>query len=113
MDADQLLFSYGTLQRVDMQLDTFGRLLDGDADILPGYTIDYAEVSDRRTGDGSPRSVRPLVRPTGNRLDKVVGRALWVTEDELEACDEYEVSLYRRVAVVLGSGRAAWAYITN
>ncbi|WP_228479270.1 gamma-glutamylcyclotransferase family protein [Microbacterium atlanticum] len=107
----QLLFTYGTLQHPDVQLDTFGRLLDGDDDALPGYTVDYAEIEDRRVVDLSGLSVHPVVRETGNPLDKVVGRALRVTDEEIEAADEYEVALYRRISVVLASGRRAWVYV--
>lgn len=107
----QLLFSYGTLQHPSVQLETFGRLLEGADDALPGYTIDYVEIDDARVVELSGLAVHPVVRPTGNPLDKVVGRALRITEDELEASDEYEVPLYRRVAVVLSSGRLAWVYV--
>lgn len=111
MAADQLLFTYGTLQHPDVQLDTFGRLLEGEDDILAGYTIDYAEIEDHRVVDVSGTSVHPIVRETGSPLDKIVGKAMWVTEDELEASDEYQVTLYRRASVVLASGRAAWVYV--
>lgn len=110
--ADQLLFSYGTLQQAEVQLDTFGRLLAGDADTLPGYTTDYTEIEDHRVVDLSGLAVHPIVRPTGNDRDRVFGKALLVTEAELDAADEYEVSLYRRVAVTLASGRPAWVYVT-
>lgn len=110
--AHQLLFSYGTLRQPEVQLDTFGRLLDGEDDTLPGYTTDYIEIEDRRVVDLSGLSVHPVVRPTGNARDKVMGTALRVTEDELDAADEYEVSLYLRVPVTLASGRAAWVYVS-
>jgi len=110
--ADQLLFSYGTLQTPEVQLDTFGRLIDGEDDTLPGFTIDYAEIEDHRVVDLSGLSIHPIVRPTGDVRDKVMGRALRVTEDELDAADEYEVSLYRRAAVTLASGRTAWVYVS-
>lgn len=110
---DQLLFSYGTLQNPDVQLDTFGRLLEVEDDALPGYTVDYTEIEDPRVVDLSGLSVHPVVRPTGNALDKVTGKVLRVTEDELDAADEYEVALYRRVQVRLRSGRAAWVYVSN
>jgi hypothetical protein len=110
--ADQLLFSYGTLQHPQVQLDTFGRLLETEDDVLPGYTVDYAEIEDTRVVEVSGLSVHPIVRETGNPLDKVVGKVLWVTEDEVDASDEYEVTLYRRVSVVLASGRTAWAYVS-
>ncbi|WP_344736828.1 gamma-glutamylcyclotransferase family protein [Microbacterium awajiense] len=112
MDADQLLFSYGTLQHPEVQLDTYGRLLQAEADSLPGYTVDYTEIEDRRVVDLSGLAVHPVVRSTGNPLDRVVGVVLRITEDELDATDEYEVALYRRVSVRLASGRAAWAYVS-
>lgn len=109
---DQLLFSYGTLGDPDVQLDTFGRLVVQEDDALPGYTVAYAEIDDRRVVDLSGLSVHPIVRPTGSSLDKVTGTVLWVTEDELDAADEYEVELYRRIEVTLQSGRRAWAYVS-
>ncbi|MFT3796919.1 gamma-glutamylcyclotransferase family protein [Microbacterium sp.] len=108
---DQLLFTYGTLQYAEVQLDTFGRLVAGDADVLPGYTIDYAEIEDQRVVDISGVSVHPVLRATGNPVDKVVGKVLHITADELDAADEYEVALYHRIAVTLGSGRTAWVYV--
>ncbi|WP_243073748.1 gamma-glutamylcyclotransferase family protein [Microbacterium sp. SS28] len=110
--ADQLLFSYGTLQQPEVQLDTFGRLLASDDDVLPGYTVDYAEIEDHRVVEVSGHAVHPIVRATGNPRDKVVGKVLHVTEDEVEAADEYEVTLYRRVSATLASGRAAWVYVS-
>ena len=110
--TDQLLFSYGTLQHRDVQLDTFGRLVDSDADVLPGYTVDYAEIEDPRVLELSGLSAHPIVRVTGNPLDKVTGVALRVTEAELDAADEYEVALYRRIAARLGSGRDACVYVS-
>jgi hypothetical protein len=110
--ADQLLFSYGTLQHPDVQLDTFGRLLEAEDDVLPGFTVDYAEIEDHRVVDLSGLSVHPVVRPTGNAVDKVVGKVLRVTEEELDASDEYEVSLYRRISARLASGRTAWVYVS-
>lgn len=109
---DQLLFSYGTLQDPDVQLDTFGRLVAGDDDALQGFTVDYAEIDDPRATGPSAHSVHPIVRPTGNTLDKVTGKALRVTEDELDAADEYQLELYRRIEVTLRSGRAAWVYVS-
>ncbi|MCR2762410.1 gamma-glutamylcyclotransferase [Microbacterium sp. zg.B48] len=108
----QLLFSYGTLQSPVVQLDTFGRLLTGEDDVLPGFTVDYADIEDPRTVEPSGASVHPIVRATGNELDKVIGKVLRVSQDELDAADEYQLELYRRVEVRLASGRPAWVYVT-
>ena len=110
-EADELLFTYGTLQFAEVQLDTFGRIVAGDRDVLPGFTIDYAEIEDARVVDISGLSVHPVLRATGNPVDKVMGKVLHVTAEELEAADEYEVSLYRRISVKLASGRSAWVYV--
>lgn len=109
--VDQLLFTYGTLQFAEVQLDTFGRIVAGEADTLPGFTIDYAEITDQRVVDVSGLSVHPVIRRTGHAVDKVVGKVLHVTLDELDAADEYEAALYRRERVTLGSGRSAWVYV--
>lgn len=109
--ADELLFTYGTLQYPAVQLDTFGRLIDSEPDALPCYTVDYVEIPDPRVVAVSGDPVHPIVRATGNPLDKVTGLVLRITEDELTAADEYEVALYRRVAVTLTSGRSAWVYV--
>lgn len=40
------LFSYGTLRQSDVQLATFGRLLDGTPDTLVGYRLGKIEITD-------------------------------------------------------------------
>jgi len=57
--------------------------------------------------------VHPIIRPTGSTLDKVVGKVLTLTDEELDAGDDYELSMYRRAAVTLASGRTAWVYIST
>lgn len=108
--ADQALFTYGTLQLPEVQLDTFGRLVEGEDDVLPGYTTVDVNVDDPRVVTLSGSAVHSVLRRTGSARDKVVGTVLWVTEEELDAADEYEVAVYRRVEVTLASGRTAWVY---
>lgn len=111
-DASEALFTYGTLQFASVQLDTFGRLIEGDDAVLPGYHLDQVEIDDPRVVELSGTDVHPVLRATGSPLDKVVGRVLRLTPDELDAADEYEVSLYRRIRVVLADGSAAWVYVS-
>ncbi|WP_342342087.1 hypothetical protein [Pseudoalteromonas lipolytica] len=40
------LFSYGTLQYKQVQLDTFGRLLEGQPATLTGYIVGEIEITD-------------------------------------------------------------------
>lgn len=109
--SDQLLFTYGTLQDAEVQLDTFGRLVAGEVDTLPCYTIDYTEIDSQRVTRVTGQSVHPVLRATGSMLDKVVGRVLHLSTAELDAADEYELAHYRRVLVPLTSGRTAWVYV--
>ncbi|GEB95043.1 gamma-glutamyl AIG2-like cyclotransferase [Microbacterium lacticum] len=108
---DQLLFTYGSLQDAEVQLDTFGRLVVSQPATLPGYTIDYIEIDDARLSDVAGPSVHPVLRHTGNALDKVVGTVVHVTSEELDAADEFEAALYRRARVRLANGRDAWVYV--
>lgn len=108
--ANEILFTYDTLRVPQVQLDTFGRLMDGDVDVLPGYTVDYVDIEDPHAVRSAQAS-RPIVRHTGNPLDKVVGAAVRITEDELDAADEYKVEDYHRERVRLASGLDAWVYV--
>ncbi|CAN3702536.1 hypothetical protein MMX123_02560 [Microbacterium sp. MM2322] len=107
----ELLFTYGTLQLPDVQLDTFGRLVGGDADALPGYRLEWTDIDDERVAELSGLDKHPILRHTGDAHDRVFGRVLTLTAEELDAADEYEVSLYRRASVSLASGLRAWVYV--
>jgi len=106
------LFSYGTLQRDSVQLDTFGRLLTGNADALIGYRIAMIPITNQTvieaTGDTHYRNLEF----TGNENDQVEGTAFAVTIPELEKSDEYEKDAnYKRVQVRLRSGISSWVYL--
>lgn len=110
-DAEQSLFTYGALQRPEVQLDTFGRRVDAVEDVLPGYRLEHARAHHAGAAARPQGTTHPSVRRTGSPLDKVVGRVLSVTVAELDAADEYHLGRYRRVAATLLSGRRAWVYV--
>ena len=106
-----LLFSYGTLQREDVQLAQLGRTLSGRADALLGYEIVASVVRDPDFVAESGQAVHASLRYTGREDSRVPGMALEVTEAELAAADRYEARAdYRRMGVILASGVAAWVY---
>lgn len=105
------LFSYGTLLLPHVQLDVFGRRMDSSDDVLVGYHVQHTEIEDTRVVALSGLATHPVLRHTGNERDKVSGRVLQLSLDELDAADEYEVALYTRVRAVLLSGRDAWVYV--
>jgi hypothetical protein len=97
-----LLFSYGSLQRAEVQLATFGRLLGGSTAELPGWVLVPAS---------------PGVSPHANVIrasaqSRVTGMAFEISDRELMTADEYERrDDYVRVAARLASGREAWVYV--
>ena len=110
-DPCELLFSYGTLQLERVQLESFGRLLDGEDDAMPGYRRTMVEITDPEVLRKSGERFHPIVAPSGEPADEVAGKVFRVTAEELAAADRYEVSDYKRVAVRLKSGKEAWVYI--
>ena len=109
--ATENLFSYGTLQHEDVQLETFGRKLEGQPDALPGYKLVMITISDEafviKSGTANHRSLEF----TGNSSDVVEGTILHITQNELEQADAYEPEGYKRVRVQLRSGASAWIFV--
>lgn len=109
--ASERLFSYGTLQQDNVQLATFGRLLEGRADAMPGYRREMVEITDPAVLATSGERFHPIIMPSDDPSDSVPGMVFSITPAELAAADAYEVSDYRRVAVTLASGIEAWVYV--
>ncbi len=109
--GDVWLFSYGTLQQPEVQRATFGRLLEGRADALPGYVTSLVEIRDPEVVATSGKTHHPIVRQSGNPKDRVEGHVFRITAAELAAADAYEVDDYKRIAVRLKSGLEAFVYV--
>jgi hypothetical protein len=109
--AVENLFSYGTLQLEEVQLETFGRKLDGERDALPEYKLVMLTITDQefviKSGSANHRSLQF----TGNSADVVEGVVFKVTRKELEQADAYEPEGYERVRAQLSSGAKAWVFV--
>lgn len=104
------VFSYGTLQDAAVQQRLFGRTLDGVADALPGYRMDWLEARDPAAVTASGIVRHPIVRASDDPTDRVPGTVLRLSTAELAKADDYEAGDYRRVRVRLASGAEAWLY---
>lgn len=111
MAGDVWLFSYGTLQQADVQRATFGRLLEGRRDALPGWATAMVEIRAPGVVARSGKTHHPIVRPSDNPGDVVEGHVFRITSTELAAADAYEVDDYKRIAVRLRSGLEAFVYV--
>lgn len=105
------LFSYGTLRYPDVQKTSFGRLLEGSEDSMPGFRKEMVEITDPDVIETSGERFHPIVLPSDNPNDEVAGTVFRITPEELTAADEYEVSDYKRIEVALKSGIRAWVYV--
>jgi hypothetical protein len=107
-----LLFSYGTLQQNDVQLSTFGRLLEGHEDTLPGFEPSTVRIEDPQLAAAIGRTHHANVTFNGRSDSRVSGTVFEITDAELAAADVYEqVAAYRRISALLASGKEAWVYV--
>ena len=111
MSPDIPLFSYGTLQRGDVQLATYGRSLEGEADTLAGYRLEVLPDRDPDAVRISGTKTHMVVRRTSEPADRVPGVIFLLTAEELAATDRYEGSDYSRAELTLESGRRAFVYV--
>ena len=109
--ADVRLFSYGTLQLVEVQRALFGRLLDGRPDTLVGYRLAPLTISDPGVVATSGLAVHTIARRSANPDDRIDGVVFEITQDELARADRYETDAYARIDVVLASGDRAFVYV--
>ena len=106
------LFSYGTLQLQSVQLNIFGRILEGVPDVLTGYKITLVKIEDEVVVAASGMTHYNNLTYTGNTSEEINGMVLKLSETELQQADEYEADAdYKRICVELASGKTAWVFI--
>jgi gamma-glutamylcyclotransferase (GGCT)/AIG2-like uncharacterized protein YtfP len=108
----EYLFSYGTLQLEKVQIESFGRKLNGTKESLKGYRLTQLEITDQTVLEKSKQQFHPMAIPSNNTGDKVDGVVFEITKEELLQADQYEVADYKRIAVTLESGKQAWIYVS-
>ncbi len=58
------LFSYGTLQQKNVQIETFGRVLTTSADTLPNYALEQLKITDEAVVATSGKEYHPIAVPS-------------------------------------------------
>ncbi|WP_308800001.1 gamma-glutamylcyclotransferase family protein [Agromyces silvae] len=106
------MFSYGTLQQADVQRALYGRAVPTVVDALPGYRIDWLQITDAEVLRMSGSDRHPILR-RGSAGSRVEGAYLELSEAELAATDAYEVDDYVRRTVTLASGVQAFVYLAR
>src|SRR6476620_2489460 len=106
----QLLFSYGTLQKEKVQLELFGQTLKGATDVLRGYKAVEIEIKDEDVLAKSEQKYH-LIAVQSNESNFISGVVFELTEEELMIADGYETEDYKRISVMLESGKESWVYV--
>jgi gamma-glutamylcyclotransferase (GGCT)/AIG2-like uncharacterized protein YtfP len=107
-----LLFSYGTLQEDEVQLSTFGRLLEGLRDELVGFERSSVPIEDPKVAAALGRSHHANVTFNGRDESRVGGTVFEVSDAELAGADRFEAQFnYQRITTRLASGKEAWLYV--
>ena len=100
------LFSYGTLQHIDIQQTLLKRKLEGTPEILTGYTLGKISLPENH-----PQAQTYFIAIyTGNNHDTIEGICYTLKPSELKLIDDYEGPAYERITVILKSGKKALVY---
>ena len=105
------LFSYGTLRQPEVQIANYGRLLQGEPDVLSGYRLEPVEIVDPDVVRISGTAVHTIAVASGDPENRIPGTVFALTEAEIVATDAYETDAYARIEIMLESGRVAWVYV--
>lgn len=106
-----LLFSYGTLQYPQVQLDTFGRLLASEDDAILGFRLEQVEITDPAVLASSGQRFHPIAVACDDPAKMVTGKVLRITPQELAKADQYEVADYQRVTANTQAGQQVQVYV--
>ena len=93
-------------------MSTFGRLLQGQSDQLPGFEPSLVRIMDPHIVAASGKTHHANVTFNGRNDSSVSGTVFEMTDAELAAADQYEqIASYKRIAATLASGKRAWVYV--
>ncbi len=104
----EYIFSYGTLQSKEIQMQVFNKLLVGTSDDIMGY-----KLKDLKIEEEFGMTDYFVAIPSENPNDSINGIAFAVSNIDLAKADLFESNSYKRVQITLHSGKIAWIYVEN
>ena len=107
----EYLFSYGTIQKKQVQLQLFGRVLKGSGDTLKGYRLSSIKIKDESAKLKTDHEYHVIANISNSGIDMIEGMVFEITCEEILLADKYEPDDYKRVKVELESGKKAWIYV--
>lgn len=102
------IFSYGTLQSKEIQMQVFNKVLTGTKDELLGY-----KLKDLKIEEEFGIADYFVATPSDNPSDCIKGIVFNISSHDLAKADQFESNAYKRVQIELKSGTIAWIYIES
>lgn len=102
------IFSYGTLQSKEIQMQVFNKILIGKPDQIVGYVLKALKIEEEFGMEDYCVAI-----PTNDPSDIVPGIVFDISILDLEKADLFESNAYKRVEITLNSGKLAWIYLEN
>ncbi|RZJ50762.1 MAG: gamma-glutamylcyclotransferase [Flavobacterium sp.] len=102
------IFSYGTLQSREIQMQVFNKILNGTRDVLSGYKLKDLQIEEEFGMTDYFVAVA-----SDNLSDSIKGIVFDISTSDLAKADLFESNSYKRVQITLKSGTIAWIYIEN
>jgi gamma-glutamylcyclotransferase (GGCT)/AIG2-like uncharacterized protein YtfP len=102
------IFSYGTLQSKEIQMQVFNKLLTGKPDQLLGYKIKDLKIEEEFGIEDYFVAI-----PSEDPSDCIKGIVFDISSLDLDKADLFESKAYKRVQITLKSGIIAWIYVEN
>jgi gamma-glutamylcyclotransferase (GGCT)/AIG2-like uncharacterized protein YtfP len=102
------IFSYGTLQSKEIQMQVFNKLLTGTPDQLPGYKLKDLQIEEE-----FGMTDYFVAAPSENPSDEIDGIVFTISGEDLAKADLFESNAYKRTEITLKSGTTAWVYIES
>ena len=99
-----------TLQKDEVHLTLFGKILTGSRDTLRGYKISSIEIDDESFLSRGEEKNQFTAIASDEEDDSIDGTVFEILEEDLLLADKYEPDGFGRVEVELESGKRAWMY---
>lgn len=107
----QRLFLYGSWLQSNMQIEVFGRVLQGVDDTLIGYKLEHLKHTVKSTNGNDHETCFSVAIKSTVNSDRLDGKIFEITTEELYLTNKGGLEDCARVTLPLESGIRAWVYL--
>lgn len=108
-----LLFSYDTLRSQDLQIQHYGRKLEGIDGALSGYTLKDSTINDVSMTEHSHTTTPQIAIKSKEKSDTLKGMVFEITGEELVETDKMAAPNSNRILATTDAGVEVWVYVES